>query len=165
MIKKFFLIIRFLIIVFVWTLFWGCLTQQIVLRIWNFNFLSARQWQYISSFWQANGTIQGASDYLLFSTLLLVGVFWIWWGRKLLKVQYFRLLLKPFESFAKHQINKYIEEGKHNVVKNLVIGQKLTLDDLINEKIKQEDAAQPATKESADLRAGVVKKISESKKS
>ncbi len=166
MIKKLFSIIRFFVISVSWTLFWIGLTQQAVFRIWNFNFLSDRQWRYLSTFWKANGVIKGASDYFLFIALFLIVFLWIWWGRKLLKVQYFKLFLKPFESFSKHQINKYLDEGKHVVVKNLVVGEKLTLDDLINEKIKEEDEANKNTvKESENLRAGVVKKISENKKS
>ena len=164
MIKKLFLAFRFLVISCAWTIVWFGLTQQAVLRIWNFNFLSRAQWKYIASFWQANGTIKGASDYLLFLTVLFVFLLWIWWGRKLLKVRYFKLFLKPFESFSKRQIDKYANEGKNVVVKNLVMGEKITLDDLINEKIKEEEKAQETTKESEKLRADITKKISESKK-
>lgn len=165
MYKKLYLTIRFLVIFVVWTVFWCALTQQLVLRVWNFNFLSKKQWQYVDSFWDKNGVIQGGSDYMLFLALLLIVFFWIRWGLKLSKVQYFKLLLKPFEAFSKHQINSYANEGKNIVVKNLEVGKKITLDDLINDKIKDEDARQSSTKESVDLRTAVVKKISESKKS
>ena len=50
------------------------------------------------------------------------------------------------------------------MVKNLVMGEKITLDDLINEKIKEEEKVQETTKESEKLRADITKKISESKK-
>lgn len=133
-----------------------------MILIWNFNFFSEKQWRMVSSFWNANGTIKGLSDYMLFVTLLLIVVVWFSGFKYFYKVSYIRLLLKPFEYFSKKQIEKYSKEGKHVVIKNLIVGEKITLDELIEEKIKAEDKEKPV-KESEALRQNISQKIIERK--
>jgi len=162
MFKKLLKCIKFLFIGAAWSAFWLSVTQKAVIAVWNFNFLSKVQWSMVASFWNANGTIKGVSDYMLFLTLLIVGVVWFFGFRYFLKVNYLKLLLKPFEYFFGKQIEKYNKESKHVVIKNLVVGEKRTLNDLIDEKIKSENK-QTKAKESETLRQNVLQKIIERK--
>ena len=162
MFKKLLKFIKFIFVGSVWSAFWLVLMQRVMIFIWNFNFFSKNQWRMVASFWNANGTIKGLSDYMLFITLLLVVVVWFFGFRYFYKVGYGRLLLKPFEYFSGKQIEKYSKEGKHVVIKNLVVGEKITLDELIDEKIKAEDKNKQM-KESESLRQNISQKIIERK--
>lgn len=162
MFKKLLKLVKFLIIGIVWSVLWFVLLQKVVLYIWNFNFFSKKQWDVVASFWNANGTIKGLSDYMLFLTLFGGVIIWGLGFRYFYKKNYWQLLLKPFEYFSDKQIEKYSKEGKHVVIKNLVVGEKITLDDLIEQKIKEEDN-QKTIKESETLRQNISQKIIERK--
>ena len=131
---------------------------MIVRYIWNFDLFDVSRWKFISEFWQRNGTISGFSDYMFFLSLLVIVIVWIRGWKKFYKIQYVKALLKPFEYFSKKQIEKYSKEDKHVVIKNLTVGEKITIDDLIAEKIKEEEKT-PKTKESENLRQGILQKI------
>lgn len=135
-----------------------CITRY----FWNFDFISLRHWQTIVSFWNANGTIRGVSDYMLFATLLFILIVWYKGLKYFYRLSYGKLLIRPFEYFSKKQIEKYESSGKHVVIKNLIVGEKMTLDELVEEKIKAEDAKQ-TQKESQNLRESISKKITERK--
>ena len=163
MFKKLGLFLRFLVIAAVWSAFWLFLTQQLVLRIWNFNYISPKQWSLIKAFWDKNGVIREASDYMLFITLLVILIVWYIGFKKLYHTNYVKLFLRPFEYFHKKRIEQYTTESKHVVIKNLVVGEKMTLEDLINEKIKEEKGQKASHKESEILRETISKKIIEQK--
>ena len=163
MFKKIGHLLKFLIIGVLWSTFWVALTQQIILRIWNFNYISLKQWQMVRAFWQQNGVIKGLSDYMLFIALSVVLLVWYFGFKKLYNTDYLKLFLRPFEYFNKKQIEKYESEGKHVVIKNLVVGEKMTIEDLINQKIKEEKSALPAQKESEILRHNISQKINKQK--
>ena len=162
MFKKLLKFIKFVLVGGVWSILWLTLMQKVMIFIWNFNFFSKAQWHMVASFWNANGTIKGLSDYMLFLTLFLVVLGWFLGLKYFYKVGYGKLLLRPFEYFSGKQIEKYRQENKHVVIKNLVVGEKVALDDLINEKIKEEDKQQK-TKESETLRQNITQKIIERK--
>ena len=132
MFKKIGLFLKFLIGGVVWSTLWCVITQQIVFKIWNFDYLSPNQWRVIKAFWEKNGVIRGVSDYMLFLTLIVILVVWYFGFKKLYRVQYGKFLLKPFESFSKRQITKYENESKHVVIKNLVVGEKMSLEDFLD---------------------------------
>ena len=154
--------IKFLIVCAIWSIFWFKLTEQIILKIWNFDFLKVSQWQFVAEFWRRNGVIYGPSDYLLFLSLLAILVLWGVGLSKLNRLSYVNLLLKPFEYFSDKQIEKYSKETKHVVIKNLVVGEKISVDDLIKQKIEEEGSAEKV-KEAENLRQNISKKIIERK--
>jgi len=162
MFKKLKLFLKFLIVGSLWSAFWIVLTQQLVFFVWKFNYISLKQWHLVREFWRQNGVIKGYSDYLLFVSLLAVILIWYFGFKKLYHVNYVELILKPFTYFSKKRIEKYADESKHIVIKNLVVGEKLTVDDLVNEKIKEEKNSS-GQKESESLRQNIAQKISEQK--
>ncbi|MBO4285318.1 MAG: hypothetical protein J5895_03705 [Alphaproteobacteria bacterium] len=155
-------LIKFVLICVLWSAFWLALTRQIVLAVWNFDYASKAQWHFVGEFWRRNGTIQSFSDYMLFLTLFLIALLWYKGLKHLYQTDYAKFFLKPFEYFSKKQIEKYENESKHVVIKNLVVGEKMTLDELIDEKIKEENAAQ-SLKEADNLRQTLSQKIIERK--
>lgn len=162
MLQKLGKLIKFLIVSVLWSVVWLTLTQKVIVKIWNFNFLETSQWRFVSEFWRRNGTFYGKSDYLLFLSLLIILILWGIGLYKLYKVNYVRLFLKPLEYFSNRQIEKYAEENKRVVIKNLVVGEKITIDDLIAEKIHEEEK-EPKIKESEALRQNISQKIIERK--
>ena len=162
MLKKIVKFLKFIFVCFVWSVVWFTFMREVVFSIWNFDFFSTRQWQMVASFWNAHGTIKGLSDYMLFLSMFVTLLLWFLGLRRLYKVDYWQLLLKPFQYFSSKQIEKYKKEGKHVVIKNLVVGEKITLNDLIDEKIKEEGKKQEA-KESENLRQNIAQKIIERK--
>jgi len=155
-------LIKFILICTLWSAFWLALTRQIVLAVWNFDYASKSQWQFVGEFWRQNGTIRSFSDYMLFLTLFLIVLLWYKGLKRLYQTDYAKFFLVPFEYFSKKQIEKYENESKHVVIKNLVVGEKKTLDEVIDEKIKEENAAQ-SLKEADNLRQTLAQKIIERK--
>ena len=146
----------------VWSAFWLILTRSIFRLIWGFDFLSDKQWKVVAEFWNENGTIRGFSDYMLFICLLCALWLWIKVWKKLHKVNYLALILRPFEYMNKKQIEKYQANTKRVVIKNMVVGEKITVNDLIEERIKAENK-ESGIKEAENLRSDISKKIIERK--
>ena len=162
MLKKIGVFFKFVIVGLFWTGFWCALTRQLIFYVWKFDYISQKQWLVLREFWRRNGVIKGHSDYLLFLSLIGVVVVWYIGFKKLYRVDYVKLLLKPFDFLSKKQIEKYKNEGKHIVIKNLVVGEKMTVDDMINQKIKEEKDAS-GQKASESLRQNIAQKIIEQK--
>jgi hypothetical protein len=131
-------------------------------RIWGFDLFSIQSWQTIWLYWNRGGIIKGAFEYMLFITFFVALIIWYKGLKRLNHVNFLKLFIKPFEYFSKKQIEKFENASKHITIKNLVVGEKITLDDLIEEKIKEE-GSQQQQKESQNLRENISKKIIERK--
>lgn len=162
MFKKVLKFIKIALVGVVWSILWVALTRKVMLSIWNFDYVSLNHWKMVKSFWNANGTIRGVSDYLLFLSLFLIILLWFKGFKYFYKIDYMKILLKPLLYFSNREIKKYEKGGKHVIIKNLIVGEKTTLNDLIEEKIKEEEK-QEAPKESETLRKNISKKIIERK--
>ena len=82
---------------------------------------------------------------------------WLWGIRKVNKIKYSRLFLKPLEYFANRDIKKYENIDTHVVIKNISVGEKLTVEDIIKERIKNEQTSK--AKDAEDLRKTISEKI------
>ena len=162
MFKKILKFIKFLFVLIFWSALWLSLMRFVMRHVWNFDFASTTSWRTISIYWNKGGTIKTAHDYMLFITILFVLAMWYIGLKRLYHVNFIKLILKPFEYFSKKRIAKMQNESKHVALKNLVVGEKITLDDLIEEKIKEESHSQ-GQKESQNLRENISKKITERK--
>lgn len=162
MFKKLLRLIKFLFVFALWSAVWLLVMREVILRIWNFDLMLPVSWQMIGVFWNKGGTIKSVYDYMLFVTIIFTAVVWYIGLKRIYHVNFVKLFLKPFEFFSKKQIQKFESESKHVALKNLVVGEKITLDDLIEEKIKEEENKQ-SQKESQNLRENISKKIIERK--
>ena len=153
--RKFFCLLRTLLIGVIWTYIFLALSGLLFIRLWNFNFLAPSGWRTISDFWQVGGVIKTSRDYLFLLMLAAVPGVWLWGWRRLLRIGYFNLLLSPVNRYNRYVINKYGHNSKRIVLKNLKSSQKM-IDDIKNqlESIKPE-----SPKEVKNIREEIQKKI------
>lgn len=156
--KKIGAIFKFAVTGVLWSGAFVWLARLLIRQIWNFDILYRKQWQVISRYWNDNGVIVGASDYLFFLTLILLFVVWLWVWRRLYRADYIKMLLAPLEYINNYQLRKYEQNETHVVLKNMSVGEKLTVEDVIKARIKKEEQA-PRANVSQDLRQGISQKI------
>lgn len=111
----------------------------------------------VKGFWNRNGVIAGSSDYMLLLTMFILLLIWVWGWHRLCKVNYIKLMLKPINYLADYGLKKYEAEDKHVTIKNLKVGEKITVEDVIQARIKQEGNNQ--SKEAESLRKSISEKI------
>ena len=162
MVKKIGKFIKFVLVLFFWSAAWLSLMRFIMIRIWNFDFFSPVPWMKIYAYWNKGGVIKGGFEYMIFVTLLITVILWYIGLKRLYHTDFIGIFSKPFAYFSQKQISKFESENKHIALKNLVVGEKITLDDLIEEKIKEEGNKQ-LQRESQSLRENISKKITERK--
>ncbi|MBE6451094.1 MAG: hypothetical protein E7016_03930 [Alphaproteobacteria bacterium] len=161
MFKKIGKAIRFLFLSAVWTAVLFTLSRFLMKLIWQFDILSFKQWNVIAQYWNNNGVIAGFSDYMFFVALILILYVWLKGIRKVNSINYFKLLLKPIEYFSNRDIQKYENMDTHVVIKNISVGEKLTIEDVIKDRIKKEKAT--VAKDAESLRKNISQKIMQSK--
>ena len=161
MFKKIGRAIRFLFLSTIWTIVLFALSRFLMKLLWQFDILSFKQWNVIVQYWNNNGVIAGFSDYMLFIALIIILVVWLKGIRKVNSINYVKLILKPLEYFSNRDIQKYENMDTHVVIKNISIGEKLTIEDVIKDRIKQEKAS--VSKDADSLRKNISQKIMQSK--
>lgn len=162
MLKKIAKTVRALLIVCVWTCVLLYVARWLMICIWKFDIFYAKQWGVVKGFWNSNGVIVGASDYTFFLSLLLIFVIWVVGCVKLCRLDYVKLAMAPLHYISNYDIKKYEREDTHVVIKNIKVGEKLSVEDLIQERIKQEQTQN--VKESDEMRRNISEKIINSKK-
>ena len=157
MIKKIAKFIRFLILAFIWTVFFWTLVRYIMKLIWDFDVLNMKQWSIIADYWNNNGVIAGFSDFSFFIALFMVFILWLWGMLKVNKINYLKLLIKPFEYLHNRGMKKYENIDTHVVIKNISVGEKISIEDVIKDRIKQEKVN--VAKDAEALRRNISEKI------
>lgn len=157
MIKKIWRFIKFLTLSAIWTYVFLGTARFAMWKIWKFDIFSLKQWKVISDYWNNNGVISGASDFSFFIVLIIVFVLWILGISRVNKIKYRNLFLKPLEYFANREIKKYENIDTHVVIKNISVGEKMTIEDVIKDRIKQEKAN--VAKDADALRKNISEKI------
>ena len=157
MLKKIIKIIRALFIGVIWTSALLYTARMLMIYIWKFDIFYAKQWSVVKRFWNSNGVIEGASDYTFFLSLLLILIVWIVGWIKLCRLNYAKLAIAPLNYIANRDLKKYEQINTHVVIKNIKVGEKLSVEDLIQERIKQEQINN--VKESDEMRRNISEKI------
>lgn len=155
--KKF---IKLSIVGILWTYIYVYCTGILMFLLWNFNYLSASDWQMISDFWESGGRIKSGKDYIFMTMLLLIMPFWILGWRYFYKLNFMQLILSPIVWYNKRQIRKY-GSATNVVLKNMGNNKKgPQLQDMIASRMKLANKQkEPA---SLKIREGVQEKIIES---
>ena len=107
MMKKIINTIKFIVLATVWSLVFIGFSRFLLNLVFKFDFLSPTQWKAIAEYWNKGGVVKNASDYIFFISLIVVFVLWIWGVRKVNKIKYGQLFLKPLEYFANRDLKKY----------------------------------------------------------
>lgn len=66
-------------------------------------------------------------------------------------------MIAPLNYIANRDLKKYEQEDTHVVIKNIKVGEKISVEDLIQERIKQEQTDN--VKESDEMRRNISEKI------
>ena len=125
MVKKFFRLLKLLVVTAFWTWIYMLFADWLMIKVWNFNFLSTKDWQTINAFWNGGGVIKEGKDYLFLGTLLLIVPLWYWILRVLCRISYLRLLLTPLTCYNNYIIRKYGADSRRIILKNLGTGRKI----------------------------------------
>ena len=153
--KKVYKIFRFTLIGFVWTYLFLVLTNHIMFRLWNFNFMSFRSWNLFFGFFHTDWALKTRDDYIFLLMLFALPFLWILGWLKVLKIDYLSIFLYPINAYNHYIINKYGHDSSRIVLKNLKSRQKMI------EEIKSKiESIRPAkTKEVSNIRAEVQKQL------
>ena len=157
MIKKIARLLRFLILAFVWTFLFWSFARFVMKMIWQFDIFSMKQWRVIVDYWNGYGVISGFSDFSFFIVLLIVFVLWLYGIRKVNKINYINLLIKPIEYINNRSMKKYEKNDVHVVIKNISVGEKISIEDVIKDRIRQEKTS--VAKDAEALRKNISEKI------
>ena len=161
MLKKIYRLFKFVILSMVWTLVFLNVARVLIYYGWSFNILSVKQWNMIVQYWNSDGVISGFSDISFFVVLLVALVLWLYGLRKVNEINYLRLFMKPLEYIANRDLKKYEKQDTRIVIKNISVGEKITVEDIIKNKIKQEKINM--SKDADSLRQSISEKIIQSK--
>lgn len=158
MIKKILKFFKFFVVGVVWTPAFLYLARWLMIWIWQFDIFYKKQWVVMAGFWNNNGVIIGFSDYMLFTALLVLILLWILGWRFFYKADYLKILMIPVNYIANYEIKKYEKEDKHVTFKNIAIAEKMTIEDVIQERIQKEKDKEHI-KEADQLRKKISEKI------
>lgn len=110
-----------------------------LIKLWRFDVLSPKQWTVIGRYWANDGVISGGKQYLFFLTIFMAVplLFFLW--RLLYKADGVKLVTFPIRYVLDRQISKYENEDSHVVIKNLSSQEKLTVEDIINQRLQADN--------------------------
>lgn len=156
--KKF---LRFSIVGIVWTAIFLMVCLYFFVFVWNFNFLSPQDRSFLIAFWKHGGVIKSYSDYLFVFSFLICFFLWIWGYKKLLRVNYFTVLLKPLELFRQLEARRY-KPSSRIVIKNIGTSTepKKSDNDIIAEKLKSLEKDLDKNKKTDEIREQMKTKFS-----
>lgn len=155
MLKKFFHLIRFLLIGTIWTLVFLVLSSLIMYQVWNFDIFNFGDWQTIERFWNSGGTIKIAKDYAFIGSIILIPILWIWILYKLNKINWLDIILAPVHSYNAWIIRCYGSDSKRIVLKNI----KSSQDNIEFIKQQLESIKPEKPREVVNIREEIQKKI------
>lgn len=157
MFKKLLKLLRLILVGVVWTSAFVLAARLLMIYLWHFDILYKKQWTVLAGFWNNNGVIAGFADYMFFVTLVVLFIVWIWGWRYFYKANYLKLLMSPIAYIANYKLKKYENIDNHIIIKNISVGEKLSVEDFIQNRIKQEK--NNPTKEADLLRRNISEKI------
>ena len=159
--KKF---LRFILIGTIWTALFLVVCLYFFVFVWNFNFLSAQDRQFLVSFWDQGGVIKSYADYLFVFSFVFAFVLWLWGLIKALRTNYWALFLKPFDMFRNWEVRRY-QSSKRVVLKNIgttIVGAKSEKEE-IADKLKKLEKDLDNNKKTDEIREMFKAKFSKPK--
>ena len=120
--KKLFKFIKQSISFLVWTYIYLMVSSMLFIYFWNFNILSASNWNLVQRYWESGGIIHTWKDYLLL--LFLIGYIPLWYigWKRFSNLNWIQILLWPITKYNQHVINKYEKDSLHITIKNMGTG-------------------------------------------
>lgn len=145
MLKKFFYLIKIVIITPIWTILYFWVARWFLLFLWNFDIFSFfeassrdNDWLKIAEFWNRGGVINTLKDIAFMFSISLFFPLWLYSLYKLIKVKFINIVLYPLERHNKKMLEKYGGSSSRIVFKNLTTAREdVSIDDMVNQKMKQ----------------------------
>lgn len=127
--------------------------------IWSFDILDKKTYLLMADYWEKGGVFNSYKDYSLGIGLFLIPVLWLVLSYKLYKYGLKKFLTTPIIKIYRYFTRPESMEVEHVLIKNLG-GKDKTLDEIISEKIKEQNGA-GSQYASRDLRKQIAAKIKE----
>ena len=165
MFKKVLKISKFILIGAVWTYIYLYASLFLMTSAWNFNYLSASDWNIISAYWEQGGSIKQFKDYCFFITLLLIIPVWIMGWKYLYHRNFVAILLAPILWYNNKKLAKYGQAASRIVLKNMgTTGKKIDPYEFIVNKLKTiKDDMEKKEKTSEVLRESLKERFEDKK--
>lgn len=112
------------------------LAHYVLVWLWSFDIFSKKQWSVITRFWNSNGVISQGVDYLFFLTLLMMFLCGIFFWIIFYQLDFQKVLTAPIRYFLNRDLRRYQNEDLHVKLKNMAPSEKKTLEEFIDEKMK-----------------------------
>lgn len=154
--KKILNFIRTYTILFLWTIFFVFILENLLSVFWNFNILSYYSWKTLSNFWNNGGIFKTPADITLLFILVMTPFLFIIGFVKIKKINYFEKLC----SFFKFLKKRPKENHERILIKNIKSTEQII------ENIKNEIASikPEKNKEAFSVRSKVLNKLNKDKK-
>ena len=158
-IKKF---VRFLAIAVVVFVVLGYISQFLFKILWNFEIFNHKSYELIYEYWEKGGVFNTFKDCSLAASLFLLPIIGLILSYKLYKFGLVKFITLPISKLYRRLTRPKVMEVEHVTIKNLG-GKDKTLDEIIDEKIKEENKSANGNMVS-DLRKQIAAKIEENEK-
>ncbi|MBR2273808.1 MAG: hypothetical protein IJ864_03125 [Alphaproteobacteria bacterium] len=131
--------------------------------IWHFDILDKHSYQLMAEYWNSGGIFNSLQDYSLGLMFLSLPIIWLWISYKTYRFGLMRLLSLPITKIYRYLTRPETYDVEHVKIKNLR-GKEKNIEELIAEKIKEENPNSGAAHTVKNLRAQISARIGENKK-
>ncbi len=137
---------------------------QIIFKLfWNFDLLDQKSYKVLYDYWEKGGVFNTFRDCSLGASLLLMPVIWLMISRKIYKKGFWKSILGIIDKSYRKMTRPESLEIEHVSLKNIG-GKDKTLDEIITDKIKEQNGNIGGSHTSANIRKQIAAKIEENEK-
>ncbi|MFV0626915.1 MAG: hypothetical protein ACK5N8_06180 [Alphaproteobacteria bacterium] len=165
MLKNILFLIKILLVSLIWSILYFSGLHFVFSHFWNFDIFYVEYWRTILEFWDGGGIIKTGKDVALIAMIFLALPIWLFSLIKLCKFKYSQIIIYPVKIYDQYQLKKYNPNDTRIVIKNLSTkAEKVTIEDLINQKIKEKKKSKEEDGLEADkIRSSIQDKIKNKK--
>lgn len=137
--------------------------QFIFKLFWNFDLLNQKSYQVLYEYWEKGGVFNTFRDCSLGVSLLLLPIVWLVISRKIYKKGFWKSIMALIDKSYRKMTRPQNMEVEHVSIKNIG-GKDKTLDEIITDKIKEQNGNAMYGHTSANIRKQIAAKIEENEK-
>jgi len=158
MIKKTFHLLFALFFSAAWGILLGLAYYGVFLFAYDTNILSPRTYKMIADYWNSGGIIKTGDAVMLLCLFSYIPLF-LFGCCKIFRFKFLKLLTVPLNWLSNLGLGKYAEGMPEVNIKNLKVEEKKTIDQLVQERIEQENKKTEAEANANTLRKDIIEKI------
>lgn len=137
---------------------------QILFKLfWNFDLLNQKSYQVLYDYWEKGGVFNTFRDCSLGLSLLLLPIIWLVVSHKIYKNGFWKSVLTIIDKLYRKITRPQNMEIEHVSLKNIG-GKDKTLDEIITDKIKEQNGNGASGHTSTNIRRQIAAKIEENEK-